>query len=175
EGCGQPMRKRSWCAAHYSQWRQTGKVEPFKHKWATRGSCWVCGEPCTRSGFRRSCSPACQGVLDRSGNSPIDEVTCAICNQSVPLARPGRRVRSDTRLCAECRRIKHGGDIARLRERDGDDCQLCGAVIDFSLRKEDTFMCVSVDHITPRSLGGSNDEANLQLAHLLCNISKGNR
>jgi 5-methylcytosine-specific restriction endonuclease McrA len=34
---------------------------------------------------------------------------------------------------------------------------------------------VSIDHIVPLSLGGHNTKANVQLAHLGCNISKGNR
>jgi 5-methylcytosine-specific restriction endonuclease McrA len=33
----------------------------------------------------------------------------------------------------------------------------------------------SLDHIVPVSLGGTHTWANVQLAHLRCNVSKGNR
>lgn len=34
EGCGQPQRKRSWCASHYAQWTRTRTTPvPFKWKW----------------------------------------------------------------------------------------------------------------------------------------------
>ncbi len=36
-------------------------------------------------------------------------------------------------------------------------------------------MTPSIDHVVPLSRGGSNHPSNLQLAHLLCNLSKGNR
>lgn len=32
---------------------------------------------------------------------------------------------------------------------------------------------ISLDHITPRSKGGSNGKANLQPAHKICNVEKG--
>jgi hypothetical protein len=61
--------------------------------------------------------------------------------------------------------------IAYLAQRDHGRCGLC--------RQRVTEACgelgPSVDHVVPRSLGGSDDLANLQLAHLRCNRSKGNR
>lgn len=60
---------------------------------------------------------------------------------------------------------------APLRARDGDLCQLCLEVMDFKLKKDP--MSVSVDHITPRRAGGSDELENLWLAHLRCNLQKG--
>lgn len=40
-----------------------------------------------------------------------------------------------------------------------------------SLRMEEA----TVDHIIPKSLGGSNHPSNLQMAHGPCNWSKGNK
>jgi 5-methylcytosine-specific restriction endonuclease McrA len=37
------------------------------------------------------------------------------------------------------------------------------------------FDVFTVDHIIPLSKGGAHAVANLQLAHLACNIRKGNR
>ena len=61
-----------------------------------------------------------------------------------------------------------------LRQVDGDDCQLCHDPIDFDLAYPDP-MSRSIDHISPLSTGGWHTIENLQLAHLRCNVSKGNR
>lgn len=64
------------------------------------------------------------------------------------------------------RGVKH-----RLRvqviARDGLTCGLCGGEVE----PDD----VHIDHIHPRSLGGSDDLDNLQVSHSLCNMRKGNR
>jgi len=52
-------------------------------------------------------------------------------------------------------------------QRDGNVCGLCGG----DVAPED----IHIDHIWPRSLGGSNHPDNLQVAHSSCNMSKGNR
>lgn len=48
-------------------------------------------------------------------------------------------------------------------ERDGYMCRLCGK----SFPPAD-----SVDHIIPRSRGGSHNVSNLQAAHMSCNLKK---
>lgn len=63
----------------------------------------------------------------------------------------------------------------RLRERDGDLCQLCLKVIDFDLpiRGPLSIMSRTVDHIIPTRLGGLDTLENLWLAHRRCNSMKG--
>ena len=51
----------------------------------------------------------------------------------------------------------------RIINRDRGLCQMCGNEGD------------SVDHITPRSQGGTDDDNNLQLLCRSCNSSKGGR
>ena len=52
-------------------------------------------------------------------------------------------------------------------------CALCGKPVDFSLKWPDP-MSATIDHIIPVARGGSPDAIeNMQLAHLCCNISKG--
>lgn len=63
---------------------------------------------------------------------------------------------------------------AELVERDGDACSLCAEQVDLTTAWPDP-MSPSVDHITPRSLGGQDEPQNVALAHLRCNISKGIR
>ena len=61
-----------------------------------------------------------------------------------------------------------------LIERDGNLCRLCNTEIDLSLARNSRFGA-TIDHIVPLSLGGSDDIENMQLAHWICNIKKGNR
>jgi hypothetical protein len=51
--------------------------------------------------------------------------------------------------------------------RDGYVCALCGGKV-----APDE---LDIDHVVPRSKGGSDEPENLQVAHRLCNQRKGNR
>lgn len=52
---------------------------------------------------------------------------------------------------------------ARILERDGYTCQLCGQE------------ALTVDHIVPRRLGGQDNDDNLQALCSRCNTRKGGR
>jgi 5-methylcytosine-specific restriction endonuclease McrA len=60
-----------------------------------------------------------------------------------------------------------------LRRRDGDDCWLCGYVIDFTIKDDDDPWHWSRDHFIPRSLGGPSTVENMRLAHKWCNSHRG--
>lgn len=53
----------------------------------------------------------------------------------------------------------------------GARCHLCGDAIDLALRKPDP-LSLSIDHVVPRSRGGSDDLSNLRPAHLGCNSAR---
>lgn len=59
-----------------------------------------------------------------------------------------------------------------LRDRDGDDCQLCGEPICWTI-PPGSQRGASIDHRKPRAAGGTDAFANLQLAHWICNQAKG--
>tara|TARA_R110000868_G_scaffold343404_2_gene604426 strand:- start:1422 stop:1793 length:372 start_codon:yes stop_codon:yes gene_type:complete len=67
--------------------------------------------------------------------------------------------------------------VEYLAQRDGNKCGICGKRVDTSLssgpRGDD--LGPSIDHVIPRSKGGSDDLANLRLAHWSCNRLRGNR
>lgn len=65
-------------------------------------------------------------------------------------------------------------DFGQVCERDAWTCQLCSKPVDKALMHPHPFSR-SLDHIVPISRGGAHTFANAQLAHLRCNISKGNR
>ena len=59
--------------------------------------------------------------------------------------------------------------------RTQDICGICGQPIDNELKYPDP-MSKSLDHIVPINLGGHPfDRANMQAAHLMCNLQKGQR
>jgi len=59
-------------------------------------------------------------------------------------------------------------------QRDVWMCGLCDTAVDNELAYPHP-MSASLDHVQPLSKGGSHTWENLQLAHLTCNVSKGNR
>ena len=67
-------------------------------------------------------------------------------------------------------------DVDRLvlADRDSWICGICCAIINQELSWPDPGS-LSVDHTLPLSKGGEHSYSNTQAAHLVCNISKGNR
>lgn len=64
--------------------------------------------------------------------------------------------------------------LAEIAERDGWVCGICVEVID-QAAKWPAPGSPSIDHVIPLSRGGIHDPDNVQLAHLSCNSSKGDR
>jgi hypothetical protein len=58
-------------------------------------------------------------------------------------------------------------------ERDGWTCHLCGEAIVHEIKDER--LNLSLDHLLPRSKGGSDYPSNLAASHVSCNKARGNR
>lgn len=56
--------------------------------------------------------------------------------------------------------------------RDRWTCQICGQPVDRELNGTSGRMAATLDHIRPRSKGGSDASDNLRLAHRSCNSAK---
>jgi hypothetical protein len=68
--------------------------------------------------------------------------------------------------------------VGYLRDRDGDKCGICDRPMRFDVStgaRGESDEGATVDHVIPRSHGGSDDAANLRLAHWRCNRARGNR
>lgn len=176
-GCENPMRKRTWCAAHYAQWKRIGEVKPFSYKWATERRCIVCGKSGTEHG-RKFCSDRCNSIYRRDPEAALTlSRQCAKCMAVIDLrtvSAKGHKKRFDSMLCHGCRRgpgSKPKTNFKTLAERDGLQCGICDETVDMDLKFPDPFS-PSVDHIIPSSRGGTHDPENLQLAHLWCNWIK---
>ena len=61
--------------------------------------------------------------------------------------------------------------ISEIAERDHHQCGLCGGIVDMTIPWP-LPGSRSIDHVVPYSKGGDNTKANVQLAHLGCNVRK---
>lgn len=72
------------------------------------------------------------------------------------------------------RTLTHDGyTIAEVAERDNWTCHLCGRKVPKKSPKSWHPMKASIDHIVPISDGGHDVRSNVRLAHLHCNIKRG--
>lgn len=105
------------------------------------------------------------------------------------LIAPAESGKAGRPWCVNCRRpeagppgTKHSCEghgrrpsrsvCAKVSERDGWICQLCGEPVDPRLPKDHPYGA-SVDHRNPCSRGGLHLAENLQLAHRLCDSQGG--
>lgn len=72
----------------------------------------------------------------------------------------------------------NGRKVTRLANlvvgRYGSVCHLCGLPIDLSVPRMEPGG-LSVDHVLPRSRGGTDDLSNLRPAHRRCNVRRQNK
>lgn len=109
-------------------------------------------------------------VVRRTGGMTYCSVSCRLANKIkgnrqweqglVALLSGTGRARSNLRR--EVYRV--------LAERDGSNCGICGDPVDLSFSPgTPPGKKPSIDHVIPRSRGGSDDLDNLALAHMACN------
>ncbi len=138
------------------------------------------------------CSRVCKDLYRREEDKRVrveskSERVCVGCNETIP-----RSARADKKWCSEeCasrvrghtmntqRRIRTNEAIQNFKridiyERDGWICQLCKKAVNPKLSFPSP-ACASLDHVIPLSRGGSHLATNVQLAHLRCNTSRGNK
>ena len=172
-------------AAHWDRWY--GKAST----WSRYGieSCRWCGKTFVkRSAGGSSCSALCSQRVARGIRLPQSELSalvrnCARCGADYRHQRAGRMHCSD--LCRELDRkdrgvsLFHGwiSDAERVAiyERDAYTCMLCGEPADASADPQRGDWSPTLDHIIPRSKGGTHDASNLRTAHRWCNSVRGDR
>lgn len=118
-------------------------------------------------------------VKARDGLSPTQKQRprgrpkdCAECG--APLSYANRYATVHSRCRIDKSWWIPGDERQSIYERDGSICQLCDEPVDLDLDAR-AAMSATLDHIVPRSLGGTNEPANLRLAHRACNSKRGNR
>lgn len=174
EDCSKPVEYAGLCATHVSRMRLHG--DPSVLLIVPGRSCEVegCGEPHSAGGYCRL-----HYTRAKNGTVLVPERDCITCGEPIDFSEvvDGTKTSPHRRYCRNCDRGRGANPItaSELADRDGsEDCQLCGHAVQF----DDPWplpTSPSVDHIVPLSLGGRNVADNCQLAHLGCNIAKGNR
>lgn len=148
--------------------RRAAGVEPRRQKPAPAtkiryAECHACGATfVARSSSAKFCGDACRLVA-----------TSRKCSQRiVDLYHAAGKPVSVGRAMGWREQI-----VAYLVVRDGGRCAICRKLVDISLpsgpRGDDRGP--SIDHVIPRSAGGSDDLSNLRLTHWACNRARGNR
>lgn len=164
EGCERPFRARGFCATHYGRLVRVVPLPPrvcalpecpttFTPKFEKQRCCsekhgkWLCAREARASGKAWAQTP----WNDRRKN-----------NGHVRRARK--------------RNASVGAPVllAEIAERDGWRCHICRKRVGRKIAWPHP-RSASLDHLVPLSKGGSHDPANVCLAHLGCNNSKGNR
>lgn len=168
--------RRGWCFRHYQRWRKYGdpaapgvaERECSVAALAPDAQCAYCGaafrsEHSGKGTRTRFCSWACRNK------------GCSI-NEAERIERARRRDEIKTRrrraLLAQVEREPY--TLAEVAERDRFICWLCERPVDMALRWPD-LKSASVDHVIPLSMQGPDTPANVRLAHLGENITRGNR
>ena len=98
-----------------------------------------------------------------------------------PVGDPCSHVREDGKICSlpaashiMRKPISSPSRVLQLRQRDGWSCRLCSREFGDPPPVHPHPLGVTIDHIIPVWRGGSDDLANLQLAHRSCNLKKQN-
>lgn len=92
-----------------------------------------------------------------------------------PRLRAEYFVSSDGTIVKKCLPLTWGARM-RIYERDKGICQICKRYCDFGGNDVSPFMerpGSQIDHILARSRGGGNEDSNLRVLCVSCNMRKG--
>ncbi len=140
-----------------------------------------------RHGLQRWCSADCKdrgnsGVL-HSAYAPSDPKPCPTCLSTLTdkhgsncseCARTSRRERKHRERARKRTCHKEPYTLAEIAARDHNTCGLCGMSVPMHQTVPHP-KAPTIDHIVPLFHGGADAPFNVQLAHFLCNSTKGTR
>lgn len=190
-----PANGRRRCSSCAETWRRTRPNRP----WSQVCPCGVrftalqrsyCSDECpARVGY----GPPSPGLL-QLGKTRVPCRTCGVvfrrerrngryCSPECSYQKKIDRSMGLYRAAYETGRVKQAmlwrfELVGYLRDRDGDDCRLCGDRLRFGVStgpRGDDDLGATVDHIVPYSISRDDSLSNLQLTHWSCNRSKGAR
>lgn len=187
-------RKRFCCAECRSEfYNEARRSATEKRRLETVLLCKQCGDEFCSEGTlaRRYCSSYCSAKWDRehrSGCCSAEGCYRPVCARGFCSMHYKRRLRElgrmkpepwDERRKANWKKrlaAKKATEIEtvvylEVFERDGWTCGICSDPVDPELKWPDP-MSVSLDHVVPLAKGGSHTYANVQCAHLRCNLQK---
>lgn len=197
--CGDRCRNRASVDNQRADGRYQAKLAQRRESWQpalkSDRECVICGSTYLTSRVNsETCSPACTNSKRESFPIRLCSVEgCSRAYRAKDLCAMHWRskAREDGRekppLWTEARRATYHKRRAQKFKtqvqniipvdvyiRDGWNCGICYGSVDPTSTFPDP-MSPSLDHILPLSKGGTHTLDNVQLAHLRCNCSKGNR
>jgi 5-methylcytosine-specific restriction endonuclease McrA len=190
--CPRVAKVDGWCELHWERVERTGDPGPvgviYDGSAKTRVSkrCSVCAEErpaeefyALKTGYLSSPCRSCarrQALASRHANLDRARATSRRYYHNNPDL-----VNARTIMRRDIERSGQPGEEINVREvAEAYEwiCQLCMELIDPNLRHRQWDcepMGLSLDHIVPIARGGCHVRANVQPAHLLCNVQKQNR
>ena len=163
-GCGE-----TFMAARPTLQKACSKKSCKNRRW---DKCSVCGVDFFRYRNRPNVKPVCKACKRPPRQQKVvDWVVCTCCGFEFLSSNANRK-----KACDPCRKKNRRTIPTATRrkviERDGCVCRHCGKEV-----HEGDALCdnrLHIDHIIPRSMGGSNSHANLQVLCRSCNLNKSN-
>lgn len=172
---------------HWALW--FGKTSAWpRYAWTTCAHCGTDFLP--KSTNAKYCSRKCMWTWHerkagaRSQADIAAEVrNCQRCSAAYQSPSPQRVHCSD--LCRDQAATERGTHLyhgwirpairTAIYERDGHMCWLCGESVDYTADPQRDDWAPTLDHITPRSKGGTHDVSNLRTAHRWCNAVRSDK
>ena len=143
--CWKPFAsKNAWTKCCSDECRQNS--QGIRNRRVYFKNCKSCGKLCTMRNWNASrCSP-CQILFEWESDKKYEQ----------------------NRKCS-----KVGGLIPYIGERDLWRCSICSTKVMSKIYLAQDKWSPTIDHVIPVSQGGTDDLANLKLAHMICNAKKG--
>jgi 5-methylcytosine-specific restriction endonuclease McrA len=138
-------------------------VDPAKPKWKPKQEreCPYCGELALMGSRQQQCG---KNECRLARNAERMRVKYSHLTTAHKQRRRAQRVTTQTEVIR----------AAEIYDRDGWQCGICLKPVDPAVKYPNP-MSVSLDHVTPLSLGGPHAAENVRCAHLICNVRRGNR
>jgi hypothetical protein len=143
-----------------------------------KGRYRYCSEPCSERARRRM-------DLVRYGKTPGEVDRCRKCGMSVPMKRKSCdsclavAVQNERQRARRRRKARQRGVVSEpytlgeIAARDRHRCGICRKAVPMTGVVVPHPKAPTIDHVLPLAAGGHDVRANVQLAHFLCNSTKG--
>lgn len=151
----------------------------FRTEWETKAYC--CREHKERAKQHRSTGKHKHAPELRTA-TPIYPRQCPSC-QLAFISKNEKRIYCSNYCSAQAKERRREAEglqrrqnkspalKARIYFRDSGECQICFQSIDTAIKYPHP-MSLSLDHILPRSQGGTDAAHNLRATHLVCNVRR---
>nr|DAP09017.1 MAG TPA: HNH endonuclease [Caudoviricetes sp.] len=198
DGCDELAKGWGYCSAHFQrakkhgdpEWRlpgeirdgkkvcpRCGKDKPLSDYGANNGYCLPCAAEWAREKrklqnlliLQKVCVVCGCAFTEAWENAITCSKKCQVKREKLTLAKGAARRRA---LLGSCEREDFRYE--EIFERDEWTCGICNEPVDPDSEFPD-LRSPSLDHVIPLSKGGSHTRDNVQLAHYICNVTKGAR